>query len=279
MTPCDGLQWVVQALTDPFHPSAVQPAAMFALDKPVGPTAAQALALLRASDSSLVGVKLGHAGRLDPLAEGLLTVLVGDENRGVLSLRTQPKTYELDVLFGVRTDSFDALGLVTALTATTLDAAALRPACASLEGDHLQRFPPFSQARVGGVSLIASSRAGIAVERPSALRTLSEIAFLGITTLDAAAACAYALPRIALVHGDFRQEAIADRWRAVTAERPGVSLTVASLRVCCSAGTYMRSLADDLGGALGVPAIAWRIRRIAAGALTLDGARSLPSAK
>ena len=249
---------------------------MFALDKPVGPTAAQALALLRASDPALAGVKLGHAGRLDPLAEGLLTVLVGDENRGVHGLRALPKTYELDVLFGLRTDSFDALGLVTALTATALDAAALRPACASLEGDQLQRFPPFSQARVAGVSLIASSRAGLAVERPSAPRTLSEIALLGVATLDAAAACGYALPRIARVRGDFRQEAIAERWRAVTAERPGVRLTVASLRVRCSAGTYMRALADDLGAALGVPAIAWRIRRTAAGELTLDGARTLP---
>ncbi len=54
-----------------------------------------------------------------------------------------------------------------------------------------------------------------------------------------------------------------------------MTLTRASLRVVCSAGTYMRSLAWDLGAELGVPALAWRIRRTHAGTLTLDGARRL----
>ena len=79
---------------------------MFALDKPLGPTSYQALCALRELVPSLHGAKLGHAGRLDPMAEGLLTVLVGDENRDVHRLRALPKTYELDVLLGVGSDSF-----------------------------------------------------------------------------------------------------------------------------------------------------------------------------
>lgn len=249
---------------------------MFALDKPVGPTAAQALGLLRESDPSLRGVKLGHAGRLDPMAEGLLTVLVGDENRAVHGLRGQSKTYELDVLLGLASDSFDALGMLSPPVDTSLDAPSVALACSRFRGDYLQRYPPFSQARVGGVSLLASSRAGVAVERPVAPRTLHELTLLDVTPIGLASACERALPRIALVRGDFRQEAISARWSELAAERPGARLTVASLRVRCSAGTYMRSLADDLGAALGVPAMAWRIRRTEAGGLTLDGARTLP---
>jgi tRNA pseudouridine55 synthase len=252
-------------------------AAMFALDKPVGPTAAQSLVALRESDPSLRGVKLGHAGRLDPMAEGLLTVLVGDENRDVHALRGQPKTYEVDVLLGLASDSFDALGIVSTPLDTSLDAPSVALACSRFGGDYLQRYPPFSQARVGGVSLIASSRAGVAVERPVASRTLHNLGLLGVSSLDLASACERALPRIARVRGDFRQEAISARWRELAAERPDARLTVASLRVRCSAGTYMRSLADDLGAALGVPAMAWRIRRTEAGGLTLDGARTLPA--
>lgn len=250
---------------------------MFALDKPVGPTAAQALAALRAGDPALRGVKLGHAGRLDPMAEGLLTVLVGDENRHVHALRAQPKAYEVDVLLGLRSDSFDELGLVTAVAEAALDPSAIGRACAAMEGECLQRFPPFSQARVGGVSLIALGHAGVAVERPEAPRVLHEVTLLGVAGVELAAAGARALGRVARARGDFRQEAIAGRWRAVAGERPGARLTVASLRVRCSAGTYMRSLAHDLGAALGVPAIASRIRRTAAGGLTLDGARTLPT--
>lgn len=249
---------------------------MFALDKPVGPTAAQALELLRQHDPSLRGVKLGHAGRLDPLAEGLLTVLVGDENRAVHGLRAQDKTYELDVLLGVASDSFDALGLVTTPVETAVSADALAAACASLEGAYLQRYPPYSQARVGGASLIALSRAGVAVERPSAARVLHTVELLGLRSTDVAAAAARAVHRVGLVRGDFRQDLIADRWRAVAAAAPVVRLAVASLRVRCSAGTYMRALAADLGDRLGAPAIAWTIRRTAAGPLTLDGARTLP---
>jgi tRNA pseudouridine55 synthase len=249
---------------------------MFALDKPVGPTAAQALGLLREVDPALRGVKLGHAGRLDPMAEGLLTVLVGDENRDVHRLRALPKTYELDVLLGVGSDSFDELGLIAAVDECAVGEAALARACAALEGEHLQRYPPFSQARVGGVSLIALGHAGVAVERPSAARTLHAVTLLGVAETDLAAACARALSRVALIRGDFRQAAIGERWRAAAAERGGARLTVASLRVRCSAGTYMRTLAHDLGAAVGAPALAARIRRTAAGELTLDGARTLP---
>ncbi len=248
---------------------------MFVLDKPVGPTAAQALAALRSSDPSLVGVKLGHAGRLDPMAEGLLTVLVGDETRDVHAQRAQSKTYEVDVLFGVATDSFDELGLVTALVPTAIDDAVIERACARFVGPYVQRYPPFSQARVGGRSLIALSRAGVAVERPTAERELHELVLVGVVSVEGAAVSERARRRVALVRGDFRQEAIAHRWVAAMAEHRASRFTVASLRVHCSAGTYMRALADDLGAALGVPAIAARIRRTRAGDLTLEGARTL----
>lgn len=248
---------------------------MFALDKPVGLSSAEALALLRAADPSLRDVKLGHAGRLDPMAEGLLTVLVGDETRLVHALRAQAKTYEVDVLFGVATDSFDELGLVTRVGGTELGEAAISRACAGFVGPYLQRYPPFSQARVNGRSLIALSREGAVVERPTAERELYEVALLGVATTTGAVACERALRRVARVHGDFRQGAIGDRWAAATVGREDLRLTVASLRVRCSAGTYMRALAVDLGDALGVPAIASRIRRTAAGDLTLAGARTL----
>ena len=245
---------------------------MFALDKPLGLSAAQALAALRAADPALAGVRLGHAGRLDPMAEGLLTVLVGDETREVHRHRALPKTYEVDVLLGVATDSFDELGLVTAARDAVVDREALARACASLEGEHLQRYPPFSQARVGGVSLIALGRAGLDVERPTAPRTLYEVSLLGVGGTDVAA-----IARVASVEGDFRQAAIVARWRAVASALPAARLTVAALRVRCSAGTYMRALAHDLGAAVGAPGLAARIRRTAAGALTLDGARTLPA--
>lgn len=245
----------------------------FALDKPVGPTAAQALDLLRAQDPSLRDVKLGHAGRLDPMAEGLLTVLVGEETRAVHAWRGQEKTYEVDVLLGAGTDSFDELGRVVEATEAVVQREAIERVCAGFVGRYAQRYPPFSQARVGGRSLLAWSREGVPVERPVADRVLHAVELLGVATTDAAVASRRARERIAWVRGDFRQEAIDAQWAALAAERPSTRWTVATLRVRCSAGTYMRALAYDVGAALGVPAIAARIRRTRAGAMTLEGAR------
>lgn len=248
---------------------------MLALDKPLGPTSYQALCALRELVPSLHGAKLGHAGRLDPLAEGLLVALVGDENKRSRDLRAQPKTYEVDVLFGISTDSCDSLGLVTALRdEVSLAPAALDEALARFTGTFAQRCPPFSQARVGGRSLIGWGHAGVEVERPLIERTITSIARGRLWRSDLGALCDEAARRVGLVRGDFRQAAIAARWRELS--RRDVSLPLATLTVDCSAGTYMRALAADLGGVLGVPAMAWRIRRTRAGAVTLDGALVLP---
>lgn len=247
---------------------------MLALDKPPGPTSYQALCALREGDPSLRGAKLGHAGRLDPLAEGLLVVLVDGENQRSRELRALPKTYEVDVLFGVATDSCDSLGLVTEVRPeVTLDAAALDAALLAWVGTFAQRCPPFSQARVNGRSMIAWGHAGADVDPPSLPRTITAITRNHLGHRDFDAVCDEAARRVDLVRGDFRQDAIRARWRA--ASRRGVALPLATITVDCSAGTYMRALARDLGATLGAPAMAWRIRRTRSGAMTLDGARRL----
>ncbi|MFO0626505.1 MAG: hypothetical protein U0325_12900 [Polyangiales bacterium] len=239
----------------------------------MGPSAYQALCALRDEDPALAGSKLGHTGRLDPLAEGVLVVLVGDENRAVVELRGAPKTYELDVLFGVRTDSFDSLGLVTAAVPCEVTEDALRAVIPRWIGAVSQRVAPFSQARVEGRSLIAWGHAGREVERPAKDRVIDDITVRAVTRADLGAHARAAVERAGWVRGPFRQPEIVARWGALA--HRGDPLTLARLTVRCGAGTYMRSLAHDLGEGLGVPAMAWGIRRTQVGAFSLDGARAL----
>lgn len=246
---------------------------MFALDKPMGPTTVQALERLRAQDPALRGVKLGHAGRLDPLAEGLVVVLVGDETKDVHARRGESKAYAIDVLLGVATDSFDSLGLVLDAREARVGEAAVRDAAARWVGTVSQRCPPFSQARVNGRSMIAWGHAGVAVEAPTLTRHIADIEVSSLRQSHIGLIAEEAIARVALVRGDFRQDAIRARWAALGGDDRAV--TVASLAVACSSGTYMRSLAADLGASLGVPAMAWRIRRTRVGDLTLAGARTL----
>jgi tRNA pseudouridine55 synthase len=249
---------------------------VFALHKPLGPTSYQCLCALRDEDPSLRSQRLGHAGRLDPLAEGVLAVLVGDETRDVAAHRAASKTYEVEVLFGVATDSFDSLGLVTSSPGAAVSEAAAREAAARWVGEVTQTLPPFSQAKVDGRSLIAWGHAGVEVPRPSRVRAIHAIAVQPPRPRALADIAREAEARVALVRGDFRQERIAARWRALQTD--GASLTSVTLTVDCGAGTYMRALASDLGAAVGAPAMAWRIRRTRVGDLTLTGARTLRGA-
>lgn len=239
----------------------------------MGPTTVQALELLRACDPSLRTVKLGHAGRLDPLAEGLVAVLVGDETREVHARRGADKTYTLEVLFGLATDSYDSLGLVTAVRPVRVGAAAVGEAAARWVGTVAQRCPPFSQARVQGRSMIAWGHAGVAVEPPTLIRHIANIELISLRESVIGDLATEATTRVGRVWGDFRQDAIRAGWADLGARREAV--TLAELTVDCSAGTYMRSLAADLGAALGSPAMAWRIRRTRVGELSLAGARTL----
>ncbi|MEZ4390533.1 MAG: hypothetical protein R3A48_05510 [Polyangiales bacterium] len=246
---------------------------MFALDKPMGPSAFQALCALRDEDPALRERKLGHTGRLDPLAEGLLAVLVDDENQRVVEHRGADKTYELGVLFGVATDSFDSLGVVTALAPAAVSERALRGVIPRWVGAVEQRCAPFSQAKVGGRSLISLGHSGEVVDRPARPRVIASITLLGLDALSLAAVAEEAARRVDLVRGSFRQDLLRARWSALSGDPR--RLTLARLSVDCSAGTFMRSLAFDLGEALGLPALAWTIRRTRVGALTLEGARRL----
>lgn len=249
---------------------------MLLLYKPMGPTAYQALCALRDEEPAIAAERLAFTGRLDPLAEGLLVVLVGEECREVAAHRGDDKTYALDALFGVSTDSFDSLGLVAETRDVALDEGALRAVLPRWVGEVSQRCAPFSQARVGGRSLISLGHRGITVERPARARRIAAITLDALTPLRLRDVAAEAESRVSLVRGDFRQEAIASRWRE--AGRVDRALTLARLTVRCSTGTFMRSLAHDLGEALGVPAMAWRILRTRVGAHRVEDARHLRAA-
>jgi tRNA pseudouridine55 synthase len=247
---------------------------LFGIDKPLGLSSLQALDRLRASDSLLRDKKLGHAGRLDPMAEGLMTVLVGEETQRVHEVRGQDKTYELTVVLGVATDSFDSLGLVTHLaTDCVVHPQQWAAACGQWTGEVSQKYPPFSQGRVEGRSLLSWGAEGLHVDRPAMIRTIRSIEILEVGTLEGGFLVAEAVRRTSLVVGPLRQEAVAAHWKLQSVALGRTRFPSFTLRVACSAGTYMRSLAYDLGNVLAMPAFAWKIRRTRAGDLRIEDAR------
>src|ERR1019366_951058 len=207
------------------------------VDKPRDHTSHDVVARLR---GKLRMRKIGHAGTLDPMATGLLIMLVGRATRVSQFLISLDKEYEGTVELGKTTDSQDADGqLMETRPVPELTGAQVAAAMQGFLGDQYQTPPMFSAIKIGGVPLYKRARRGEEVER--------EPRFIRVMSWD--------LLRFASPHIDFR------------------------LR--CSKGTYVRSLAHDLGAKLGCGAHLSALRRTASGrfnvaqALTMEQIEAL----
>ena len=200
------------------------------IDKPTGCTSHDVVARCR----RIFGQKkVGHAGTLDPDATGVLLVGLGQATRLLQWLTGLPKRYTGEVVLGIATTTLDAGGEVTGtwdMSAVTSEARS--GAAARLTGEITQVPPMVSALKVGGRRLHELARDGVEVER--------------------------ALPRPR--DGAALRRRVAGRLAARRAERP-----VLAIDVECSSGTYVRSLAADLGTLLGGGAHLRNLRRTAVG--------------
>ena len=209
------------------------------IDKPAGMTSHDVVARVRRAVGGRrrSGPKVGHAGTLDPDATGVLVVCVGRSTRLVPFLQASSKTYHARIRLGVQTTTLDAAGDVVATQdASGVDETALCEALKSFVGV-IQQVPPMvSAVKIGGERLYAKARRGEVVDRPARTVTVSEI-----------------------VLEDFE---------------PGPTAE-ASFLVTCSAGTYVRTLAADVGDRLGVGAHLATLRRLGSGRFSLEDAVDL----
>ncbi len=209
------------------------------LDKPAGFTSFDAVAVLR----GLLGErKIGHTGTLDPMATGVLPMLLGRATRALPLLADRPKTYEAAFQFGRATDTLDRTGKTLCEDQVPVSQAALLAALPRFCGEIFQTPPMYSAVRQNGVRLYDLARQGKEVERA---------------------------PRPVTIY-DFKILSYDEKNRQGT-----LSLT-------CSGGTYVRVLIADLAAALGTHGVMTALRRTqAAGftlaeACTLDALRAMP---
>jgi tRNA pseudouridine55 synthase len=179
--------------------------------------------------------RVGHAGTLDPPATGVLLVGLGRATRLLRFLQHLPKTYEATVAFGVETTTQDATGDVVARRPCTFAPDELHAAAASFVGPIEQVPPMVSAVKIGGEPLYRAARRGEVVERPPRAVTVHE---LSVAAYDPAAASA-------------------------------------QIRVRCSSGTYIRTLASDLGDRLRCGAHLRSLRRTAIGSFSAADAVGL----
>ncbi len=211
------------------------------VDKPAGPTSFEVVRRVR---RALAADKAGHAGTLDPAATGVLAVCVDDAVKLQQWLADGDKAYDATVAFGAATSTEDGEGEVVARgDPGGLSAADVRAALPRFLGEIDQVPPMFSAVRVGGRRLHEAARKGEELPREPRRVRVDALELDGL-------------------------------------EPPGPDgLVRARLRVRCGKGTYVRTLAADLGRVLGVPAHLAALRRTAASGFTLAQAIPLEEAE
>ena len=174
--------------------------------------------------------RVGHGGTLDPLATGLLPLLVGETTRSTERLHTAPKVYDALVRFGSETATDDREGEPTRSAAPPAEASSIEAGLAPLRGAIWQVPPAYAAVKVGGRPAYARARSGETVKLAA---------------------------REVQVH----------RLEMTEWNPPDVRLFIV-----CGSGTYVRSIARDLGRALGSAAHLAALRRLAIGALDIADA-------
>ncbi len=244
------------------------------LYKKTGETPLERINRLRVEYSEFKDTTLSYAGRLDPLAEGVMIVLVGDEaNQKREQYLGLDKEYYFDVVFGVSTDTYDALGLVTDFlpiiqtdkpVEQLIDFKKLHEEMKEMKGVLMQEYPPFSSKTVKGKPLFEWAKEGRLGEivMPQIQIEIYSLEIAKTAILSATDLKEKVKELVASVKGDFRQREIADRWHEVFSSLPsGTVFPSVTFKVVCSSGSYVRTIAHNLGKAFGIGAITLNIMR------------------
>ncbi len=212
------------------------------IDKPAGITSHDVVSRVR----KIIGERrVGHTGTLDPFATGVLVILVGRATRLAQFLSGAEKEYEAIFRLGYATDTGDATGRLTTETQSFTEAHrdAFEAAFASLRGEIEQTPPMYSAKKVGGRKLYELARRGEEIERKPIRVTISKFESMS--------------------HDDGLLQENDD------------GMCDLKVRVVCSAGTYVRVLAEDFGKRLGIGAHLAELRRTRAGHFKIEDAIKL----
>ena len=212
------------------HPRSGFPDGVLVVDKTEGPTSHDVVTLARRA----LGVsRIGHTGTLDPMATGVLPLVIGRATRLAQFLTASDKTYEATIAFGRTTDTHDAAGTITSSCDRRPSREQLESSLASFRGAFEQTPPVYSAKNIDGERSYELARKGKAATMQRAKAVTVTVRHLEVLAFD----------------GD-----------------------TARLVMQVSAGFYVRALAHDLGESLGCGAVLVGLRRTRAGEFGLDRA-------
>jgi tRNA pseudouridine55 synthase len=219
------------------------------LYKNPGETPLECLERFRVANPEYTNEKMTYAGRLDPMAEGVLIVLAGEECKKKDEYLGLDKEYIFEVLFGIQSDTYDILGIPKIAEKKDFD-------IKSFVGKRIQEYPAYSSRT------FQMARDGAEFEPPTKEVEIFDMEMLEERNIEKEVLEKEIPERVDLVRGDFRQDEIKDAWKNILENAPE-KFRIGKFKIHCSSGTYVRSIANEMGG------LAYSIKRTRVGEYTL----------
>jgi len=253
--------------------------------KQPGETPLDCIKKLKINRPELKLFPMTYAGRLDPLAEGVLLILVGDKCLKKDEYLALSKEYEVEVLFGFATDTYDVMGKITynyassellfkrssdegdgsrgqTVSNSNSDFAyKIQNLLPQFIGQIKQKYPAYSSRPVKGRPLFMWAREDKLdqIEIPEHDVVIHSLEILKEKNITSQKLLKMIKEKIDQVSGDFRQAEILALWQDNL--QKDETYKIVKLKVNCGSGVYVRGLANDIGVKLGIPALALKIIR------------------
>lgn len=234
---------------------------VFKLYKPIGWTPLETIEELRKKRADLSNEKMSYAGRLDPMAEGLVLILAGENLKHQDWYRKLPKEYLVDIVLGISSDSGDILGILENHKVPKIDEKKAERVVEKLKGKNKLLLPAYSSYRVKGRPLFWWAKEGRLreIEIPRRDMEVYEARLFKVYTTSSRHLAENSIEKINLVKGDFRQEEIKEEWLRIGEEDN--NYPVMRMKIECSSGTYIRSLATLLANEFKTGALLKSLKR------------------
>lgn len=233
------------------------------LYKKVGQTPLEVIKKVKEKYPHYKRMKMGYAGRLDPIAEGVLIVLLGDENKKIGEYMGFDKEYRAEILLGFSSDSHDILGIANKGKNIELDIKELKKKIKSFKGKYEQKIPKYSSYKIEGKPMFYYARKGIDVQEIKKNVLIKKIEINFIYKISNKKLLKIIINKMNNVNGDFRQPDILDNWNNLLKEEN--KYFVVDLNIECSSGTYIRAIAEDLGNRISCGGLLLSLKRIRVG--------------
>lgn len=202
--------------------------------------------------------KATHTGTLDPLAEGVIVVLSGEDRFLKSKIADNKKTYSAEILLGISTDTDDELGVITAVNknVTTEDIELFCRELSNSVGEQLQVIHPYSAKRHQGTSYFNLAKAKIETPDYYQAINIEKVQLDESITISAKELLRQQNEKVGKVEGAFRQKEILSSWSDTFLKHSLQSdFTVINCTIVCSKRTYIRSLVKKVSTDTKVPAV------------------------